>query len=316
MSIVSYWVNCSAVGDTVCCVPVVKALIAEGKLYKVFGSARTCEILRICGIAENLIVQATPEEVTAFDLNGSELVGANCPGHAAYRIHLVDLFSAFPINAILKPEEKCVAADPELLPDISHLPLASGRYVVIGVGFAQLSRKLPLKAYTAVVNYCKDHQLDVVLLGGQRKNSQNPICFEGYPDEDCTNLIDKITIAESVAVMADAACVVGIDSGLIHLASLTETPIVCGFTCVDPYYRAPYRHGIKGWGFYPVEPRSDCKYCTNRLAMFGVAFDVKCPFGKGYECATSLHADDYVAKLKMALSTKVRIPIPKEWADE
>lgn len=310
MALVTYYCNLSAVGDTCASVPTVKALIADGRLYKVLGSRRNCDIMHLCGVDESFIVPVSgPEEAVAYDLAGSTLVCAHVPGRAPFRIHLVDLFSIFPINAVLKPEEKCVWAHRELLPTN---PVREKKYVVIGTGYAHLSRKMPLKVYTEVVAYCKAQGYAVVLLGSQRTGSKSPISFEGFPDDGCINLIDKTDIHESVAIMAEAACVVGVDSGMIYLAGLTDVPIVAGYSFVESFYRMPYRQGAKGWNFFPIEPRGSCKNCSSKLAMFGVEFDSKCPFGKGYECATTLDAKDFVKALKAVFSGKV----PKGRVDE
>lgn len=317
MALVTYYSNTSAVGDTVCVVPTVRALINEKKLYKVLANKRNCEIFRLCGIEEEFIVElASVEEVATFDPQGSTLVCANIPGHAAYRIHLVDLFSIFPINAMLKPEEKNVQAVSGKLPslrDKDWWPQGLGDYVVIGVGYVHKSRRLPVKAYKEIVKYCTGAGLNIVLLGSSRSpSSKQPVNFEEHPKDGCIDLINMTTVSESVAIMSKAQCVIGVDSGLIYLAALTSTPIVCGYTFVDPYYRAPYRRNQKGWEFYPVEPRGECKYCSNDLAMFGVEFDNCCPKGNGFECAATLSGEDFIEAIKKAIAGPKKAPAKRK----
>jgi hypothetical protein len=220
---------------------------------------------------------------------------ANAPGKAAYRIHLVDLFTVFPINAILKPEEKCVEAEASRLPPN---PLQGKNYVVIGVGHAVPSRKLPVDVFKDVVSHCRGAGGEVVLLGAQRPNPVNPIHFDGYPKDECIDLIGKTSFSESVSIMSGARCVIGVDSGLIYLASLTSVPIICGYTYVDPYYRMPFRNGELGWNFYCVEPRGPCRYCSNGIAMFGVEFDTACPRNMNYSCTTSFDSADFIRYIK------------------
>jgi len=306
MATVTYWVNCPALGDAICCIPIVKALIAEGKLYKVLIPKKFCELFWVCDVDRKYIVESTKESVATFKLNGSESVSACAVRRAPYRIHLVDMFSVFSLNAILKPEEKCNKANPDRLPK-PKVGLYNP-YIVLGIGYALESRKMPLEVFEAVVRYCKHRNIDVVLLGGQRQQgTKQPIVFDGYPREGCIDMIDRTTMTASVAIMKDAACVVGIDSGLIYLASLTDVPIVSGFTFVDPYYRMPYRHGVKGWQFYPIEPKGECKYCSNKLAMFGVEFDTKCPLGMAYECVTTLDSKDFIKALKKIQSGRPKM---------
>ena len=298
MATVTYLINCSALGDAVCCIPATKALIAENKLYKVLIPEKFCEVFELCDVDPAFIVPTNREVEMKFDLNGSTLVTAYEARRAPYRIHLVDMFSVFCMNAILKPEEKCIRANIKKLPSVD----LKKPFIVVGVGYAEESRKMPVNAFKDIVAYGKKTGIDIVLLGApRRQQSKNPIKFDEYPKEDCTDLIGKTSIKESVAIMNEAACVVGVDSGLIYLASLTDTPIVCGYTFVDPHYRIPYRRRVMGWRFYPVEPRATCKYCSNGLVMFGVPFDNSCPYGKDYECATSLHGKDFIRAIKRAI---------------
>jgi hypothetical protein len=43
-----------------------------------------------------------------------------------------------------------------------------------------------------------------------------------------------------------------------------------------------------------VEPKSKCKYCSNRLAAFGVTMDKTCPLDRDYECVESLDSKDFM----------------------
>jgi len=69
---------------------------------------------------------------------------------------------------------------------------------------------------------------------------------------------------------------------------------------VDPYYRVIYRHGERGWKFYPVEPTTECRYCqTEAWCAFGVNFHV-C-HAKTFDCMNSLTADVWTAQIARAL---------------
>ena len=110
------------------------------------------------------------------------------------------------------------------------------------------------------------------------------------------DMIDQTTFPEALAILQDAKCVIGLDNGLIHLAGLTDAPIVVGYTTVDPYYRLPYRHGVKGWNCQVVEPTSACRYCqTSILASYGIPFN-RCNIITK-ECMYSLKADNWISKI-------------------
>jgi len=93
--------------------------------------------------------------------------------------------------------------------------------------------------------------------------------------------------------------IIGLDNGLIHLAGMTDVPIVAGYTTVDPYYRVPYRHGVKGWNCYVVEPTSECRYCqTEHFETYGINF-LECGI-MSKECMYSLTFDKWLAKIQEA----------------
>jgi len=95
--------------------------------------------------------------------------------------------------------------------------------------------------------------------------------------------------------------VVGLDNGLIHLAGLTDVPIVAGYTTVDPYFRLPWRHGVKGWRCFAVEPSSECRYCqTATFCTYNINF-LRCNTTTK-ECMNSLTLDLWLAQVEKALN--------------
>jgi ADP-heptose:LPS heptosyltransferase len=53
-------------------------------------------------------------------------------------------------------------------------------------------------------------------------------------------------------LIASAKCFVGMDSGLLHIAGATSTPIVGLFTCADPAYRMPLRENVRDTVLLPA----------------------------------------------------------------
>lgn len=81
-----------------------------------------------------------------------------------------------------------------------------------------------------------------------------------------TNTLGALNIDQVAGLIAGAAMFVGSDSGLLHLAGTTETPIVGLYTSVRAKYRMPYRHGELGWNMVAIEPPEDltCRGCLER----------------------------------------------------
>ena len=101
---------------------------------------------------------------------------------------------------------------------------------------------------------------------------------------------------EALRIINDAEMIIGLDNGLLHLAGLTDTKIVAGYTTVDPYYRLPYRHNVLGWNCSIVEPTSECRYCqTEHFCTYGINF-VICNIGTE-TCKNSLTLDKWLGAI-------------------
>lgn len=245
-------------------------------------------------------------------------------GLTSIHAHLIDGFSSVIANAILKEDEKSYPlVDSALLPQVTlpppspppdggNGPQQHRPYVVIAYGATTLHRRMLSATFSDLKRYFHIRGVDVVLLGnsnhvlnidvaGNPRATTRP-SFDGCDTTGCINLIDKTTIPEALSVMASKQCwaVLGVDGGLLHLAALTNTTIIAGYTTVDPYYRLPYRNGVKGQNVFIVEPDSECRYCqTNTFCTYGMRFDV-CNIGRP-ECMMSLTTDKWIRQIERAL---------------
>lgn len=81
------------------------------------------------------------------------------------------------------------------------------------------------------------------------------------------NVIDftkQLTLHQIAALIDGAVCFVANDSGMMHIAGTTETPIVGIFTSAKGEFRVPYRKGSYGGGTAIVKPNIDCYGCLHR----------------------------------------------------
>jgi ADP-heptose:LPS heptosyltransferase len=110
----------------------------------------------------------------------------------------------------------------------------------------------------------------VVLLGqrnlfvdGEQTIKSNPIKIF----EDVIDLRDASPLLESLKIINYAKFIVGVDNGLFHLAGLTQTPIVAGYTTVAPELRMPYRNNKLGWNVGPCVPQSEWRFCQSATTI-------------------------------------------------
>jgi ADP-heptose:LPS heptosyltransferase len=319
-----------ALGDTVATFPILKILVERGHIEKLFVDDRYLDLYKLVFPSEIIVrmrdaITIVPREQITPDIP-REVINPRT-GDAQYlsypllpnipvvhsmnqatllpiHAHLVDSFSAAIANCILKENEKdYLYIDKNKLPPN---PVKVPKYIVISYGSTTEHRKMLPEVFLELKEYFLAKGYDVVLLG--KKDHELAVGgvalthpkFDDIDAEGCIDLIDKTTLPESLAIMHEASLVLGVDGGLIHLAGMTDAPVVAGFTTVDPYYRVIYRHGKRSWKFYPVESDSDCRYCqTSTFATYGINFHI-CNT-RLLDCMKSLTADKWIEQIKKAL---------------
>jgi len=132
-------------------------------------------------------------------------------------------------------------------------------------------RRWPMESYVAVARRLLELELAVVLVGGPDDGWASE-AFRGTGATDVlgrvTDVIGRLTIVETLALMEDSDVVVTHDTGPLHLAGLTSVGIVSLFGPTDPRGRLPQRAGTMamwgGEGFacrpcYDGRSYADCK---------------------------------------------------------
>lgn len=280
-------VNCGALGDMICGIPILKVLLSENRINKILAAPLWKELFKLTGISDENIIWLNPKGLTPFDPGNLPFPAMYPENRAPYRTDLYDFFSQNVAYANLSPEEKSLYVDRNLLP---INPLRERNYIVMQASPVWESRTLNPEAWNEIKNYLFDKGFEVVALGDMKRKAYDLTgCIIDYMD---------CSISQTISILHDAKCMIGVDGGLIYLAALTNCPIVAGYTFVNPRYRAPCRRGIEGWNFLAVEPRSECKYCSDSICAYGITFDKECPNKIDFECAKSLHAEDFIMAIE------------------
>lgn len=283
-------INCSALGDTICGIPIIKALLRENRLNKILCNGKWAELMKLLDIPPEMIFFMNENGLTEFDPNDLIMAPFYLENRAPYRIHLTDFFSYNVSYAVLTGWEKSTKIDDSKL----HGRLIDKKYIVLQGSTRLRSRTLLPVEWDKIKNHALQSGLDVIVLGAK----EDAII---YDYTGCNSSYIGCDLKTSITLCRDASAVLGVDGGLIYIASLTDVPIVAGYTFVDPLYRAPYRHGMIGWNFRTIAPRGECSYCTNSLCAYGIEFDVKCPREIDFDCMKTLCGDDFITELDRIL---------------
>ncbi len=184
------------------------------------------------------------------------------------------------------------------------------RYIILPTGFTAPVREMRPHIVNNIIDYLLGKGYTPVFLGREvtKEDSGTELFIKGKFNQEINfdkgiNLINKTEMLETVKIIQGAKGIVGLDNGLIHITGTTDLPIVCGFSSVKSHQRAPYRHGIKGWNFFPVELTTEelaCSQCqSNWTFLFNT--DMRFCYHKDYKCIEMLTADKYIKELEKIL---------------
>jgi ADP-heptose:LPS heptosyltransferase len=114
---------------------------------------------------------------------------------------------------------------------------------------------------------------NIILLGVDKHVELGTV--PGFTVPGVVSLVNRLTVEETAALVSIGGLLVGIDSGLLHLAASTDTPAVGIFGATSPEFRFS-RNSSCVFVASPVE----CQGCHHRLPRLhwktGCPYDIKC----------------------------------------
>jgi ADP-heptose:LPS heptosyltransferase len=194
--------------------------------------------------------------------------------------------------------------------DVSHFNLPK-YYAVVTTAYTSDTRHWKSEYVNEVSDYLNSIGVTPVFLGKAYTHAYKKTGIFGTFDADYTkgiNLIDKTNLFEAHAIMANAKFVMGIDNGLLHLASMSQVPVIWGFTSVLPEHRLPYRNGIKGDNTYLVTPSEEELPCTGCQSKFNFAPSDHSFLNCWYDdlkCLDLMTSDRWIEQIKKILKTEL-----------
>ncbi len=153
------------------------------------------------------------------------------------------------------------------------------------------SRTLPEKTWLEVCRLLKEVGMRPLLVGTMRDELRGS-GHMGFHHPD---------LLAQAAAIARCDCFVGSDTGLLHVAGATDTPIVGVFTAVDPAYRLPYRENC----IAVVPEGMDCLFCHGRREPPATTESCELSSQDRFACARTVRPEQIVgAVLDILESTR------------
>lgn len=176
----------------------------------------------------------------------------------------------------------------------SFLSKSQGVLIGLGPGARHTTKMWPVDRFSKLVELIKTSLPSlrgILIFGDQSEKLLGETLFDQHPDV-VVNLTGKLALRETAAYMSHCDITVTNDTGLMHLSTAVNTPVVAIF---GPTTRE--------FGFFPmgqnnmiVEKDLICRPCT-------IHGSSRCPIAT-FECMTSIGPDDVLSSMSELLELK------------
>lgn len=251
-------------------------------------------------------VKPLSEAPTKVDGKTAGIISPTIQRNSSMHVHLTDFaYYMFLDKLPEKPKDRNLRLfNPR--ENVRHLQLPRN-YIAISPYWRVNLREMPASTLDAVVRWANERGLTAVILGstGQIYNKRGDIKTDGTltwkpkPEADILDLSNRTDVLQTLQVLWQAKALVTMDGGLLHLCALSKTPVVAGFTSVDPKTRIPYRSGKPMEQIKTVLPEVSCRFCQTRICMVynGQHEFNKCYYGDR-QCVNEMSANKFISQLE------------------
>lgn len=252
---------------------------------------------RFTVVGHDGVIEESPyvQDCAAVGPNNQQL--ANACG-----FHLTEL------GFIYYTQKRSVVSEYATLPEIrgdevsvDHLSLPKN-YAVIPVDATADNRRLPAEVVNSLTKHLLTRGVTPVLLGKEELASDYiSKRAEGIKTRDCIDLRNKTTLIEAAVILARARFVLGMDGGLLHLASCSSVPVVFIFTSVHPDFRIPQRKAGRQTIVITPPKELHCRFCNT-----GEPGKPSMTYVIGHDFKNCLYGDNLCTKI---IDAKTLIPV-------
>jgi hypothetical protein len=290
-----YCLNGAAVGDLVAAAPSVKWAIDKfhkEKDYRVAMFPEFRDIFPFVPDDKIIPIQAKYDgdfAVRKLNMDGG---GGNVARLTPSRMKLTHYAAVGLLSRIPSDDELKYVPLTEV--DVSHFNVDFSKAVVFITTYRDITRAIKGEEIVKMAKHVHDKGFTPVFVGKKGAISiwkTLAVTDFEYPGFG-VDLLDKTTIPELATIMKKSKCVIGMDSGPLHIAFTTDTHVVAGFTNVEPSLRIPKRND--GAKTISVTPNLICKFCQSNWNLDFWNF-TKCPRGQSEpDCTKQMKAEIFI----------------------
>lgn len=232
-----------------------------------FHSGPRSALLTLLSGAKNRIGYRTPNRNWAYN----QLVprkSKNISSHSVYnQVRLLTPLGIDPQEIPVYPE---IEINNEHVSDKIIKIVELNKKIVIHIGAKKRYRDWGIENFSALIKLLSQDNYNIFLIGkGEEEEKRGKYLKDLFDIHDFTG---KLSIREILFVIAHSDVYFGADSGPLHLASLTKTPIVALYGPNIPEISGPYRNE----NVTIIQLDLDCIPCHQKSCKFD---EVKCMTG-------------------------------------
>jgi hypothetical protein len=290
-----YCLNSAAVGDLMASAPVLKWVIEafhKNQEYKVAIFDDFKDLFPF--VPQDKFIPIAPSYDGSFAVRQLNMsgVGGNIARLTPSRVNLTQYASIGLASRVLPTQMMQYIPLEEV--DVSHFGIDFSKCAIFLTTYRDITRAWKGEEIQKVADYVMSKGITPVFVGKRgaisiwKTLAKTDFEFNGTG----IDLIDKTTFRELFTIMNKSKVIFGIDSGPLHIAFATKTPVVAGFTNVHPMYRVPFRDGALTESVFPVN--LDCRFCQSNWNLDFHNF-TKCPRNmESPECTDNMKAEYFI----------------------
>jgi heptosyltransferase-1 len=172
----------------------------------------------------------------------------------------MDNIPAYPAVDI---EETSISGDVKKVLDENE----NNKKIVIHVGAGNRFRDWGMDNFSSLIKQLTENKMTVFLVGNSEEEKEKGAFLEKR--HNIRNLTGRLSIAETLFLISRSTVYFGVDSGPLHLASLTGTPLVALYGPNIPGVSGPWRKKDVTIIQLPLK----CRPCSQRRCIYDI---IKC----------------------------------------
>lgn len=168
----------------------------------------------------------------------------------------------------------------------------SPKTVAIHTGPSWKVREWPAEHWQRLIDHLKTNMgLRILHIGAPRHAELGKQEVRGFVGTE--SIVDQLSLEEVTALIAQVDLLIGIDSGMLHLAGAVRTPTVGLFGPTNPEFRIPRQSSARG-----VFHKLPCSFCHHHQPR--LHWESNCPYE--IECMRSLSVEAVAEACRFLLS--------------